>query len=336
MYLARGDVAGARRALERGVELAPDHAILHLTSRSRRRGRRRAATRAHLERAVALDPLLVAAYGPLAELELRAGEVDRAIAHLARRVELDPGSAVAHTDLASVLQAVGREAEAVARCAPRCGSIPGSHPPRSASRGSSPRRRIRRFAAARSAGGRQRLCAAGCAEPERLAALAAAQAAAGDPAAAAATADRAIAQARAAGGEAQASILERQRESTARGARSSSRRRARDAIGHGAYGGGVPPAEACIPAKTSSWCSIAATEFGSLACVASASASRAVSIAVGHAARRRLGRGERGGASRLRGAWRRRARRPDGSAPDRGSAGSSFVASRNARRLLAS
>jgi tetratricopeptide (TPR) repeat protein len=64
-WLAMGDVAAARRELERGLALAPEHAILHLNlAVAVLREGDEARTRVLLERAIALDPLLAAAYGP--------------------------------------------------------------------------------------------------------------------------------------------------------------------------------------------------------------------------------------------------------------------------------
>jgi Flp pilus assembly protein TadD len=66
-----------------------------------------------LAKAIELDPLLAPAYGPLAELELRSGDVDSAIRRLRRAVELEPDATVAHADLGLALLMQGNAPEAV-------------------------------------------------------------------------------------------------------------------------------------------------------------------------------------------------------------------------------
>ena len=99
----------ARRAISLDSTLTEAWVILAYVAEARDRDDR--AALAHYAKAIALNPNEARAYGRRAQLLVRLGRADDAIASARRAVELDPASPAVHADLAGTYYALGRFAE---------------------------------------------------------------------------------------------------------------------------------------------------------------------------------------------------------------------------------
>ena len=109
------DFALAEREFRRAIDLNPGYATAHqwYSNFLCAAGRLDEAT-AHIERALALDPLSRVINEEASWPPYYRGEYERAIAQLRRTLELDPDYAIGHQDLALALVRLGRLDEAAA------------------------------------------------------------------------------------------------------------------------------------------------------------------------------------------------------------------------------
>jgi serine/threonine protein kinase/cytochrome c-type biogenesis protein CcmH/NrfG len=116
--LHTGDLATAEREFARAIELRPNYVPAYLWQseffeEEGRHDEAYAATR----KALALDPLDLAANAQLAALFMREREYDKAIAQLEKTLEIDPNYFLAHVQLGQVYLRTDRFPEAIAEFA---------------------------------------------------------------------------------------------------------------------------------------------------------------------------------------------------------------------------
>lgn len=107
--LAEHDLAGARDALGRAIELKPEYAPahVHLGVACELLGQKQIARR-HFERAATLDPDNPLAQLHLGQLALSERDYDKARDHLQRAVDLRPERRMAHAGLAQAYRGLGK------------------------------------------------------------------------------------------------------------------------------------------------------------------------------------------------------------------------------------
>lgn len=110
-----GETEPAREALQRAVELAPDHAPAHynLGRLLAREGRLEAAIERY-ERALTLQPRFVLALNNLGNALRRLGRLEEAIGGFRRALRIDPDFAQGHNNLGGALHDAGRLDDAIA------------------------------------------------------------------------------------------------------------------------------------------------------------------------------------------------------------------------------
>ena len=118
------DAASARAAIQRAVELDPDHALAHVglarTYRMQSIGGERslaeirALERSLIEKALDLDPTLAEAWNAQAMLQAEDKEFEKAAQSIQRALELNPNSADAWAGYWNFLLLMNRQEEALA------------------------------------------------------------------------------------------------------------------------------------------------------------------------------------------------------------------------------